>query len=106
MVYFLITSVIYLFLQASYIRKIQEIPIVWRLKEVFSFLATINSLMIYILVLFLDCVAVSCFILFLFPSLEKKESILFITWCGGQIWKDLMQHQKTRRKDTWRIKLY
>lgn len=28
MVYFLITSVIYLFLQATYIRKIQEIPIV------------------------------------------------------------------------------
>ena len=84
MVYFLIISVIYLFLQASYIRKIQEIPIVWRLKEVFSFLATINSLMIYILVLFLDCVAVSCFILFLCPFLEKKECILFITWCDGQ----------------------
>lgn len=87
MVYFPIISVIYLFLQASYIRKIQEIPIVWRLKKVFSFLATINSLLIYILVLFLDCVAVSCFILFLFPSLEKKESILFITWCDGQMLK-------------------
>lgn len=87
MVYFPIISVIYLFLQASYIRKIQEIPIVWRLKKVFSFLATINSLMIFILVLLLDCVAVSCFILFLFPSLEKKESILFITWCDGQMLK-------------------
>ena len=89
MVYFLIIGVIYLFLQASYICKIQEFPIVWSLKKVFSFLVTIYSLMIYILVLFLDCVAVSCFILFLFPSLENKESILFITWCDGQIMKRL-----------------
>ena len=75
-------------------RKIQEIPIVWRLEEVFSILATINSLMIYILVLFLDCVAVSCFTLFLFPSLEKKESILFITWCDGQNMKRLNAAQE------------
>ena len=81
MVYFLIISVVYLFLQASYIRKIQEIPIVWRLKKVFSFLATINSLMIYILVLFLDCVAVSCFILFLFFSLGKKVYFIhYLVW--------------------------
>ena len=81
MVYFLITSVIYLFLQATYIRKIQEIPIVWRLEEVFSFLATINSLMIYILILFLDC----CFFLFetllvSFPWEKRAYFIQYLVW--------------------------
>jgi len=90
MVYFLITSVIYLFLQATYIHKIQEIPIVWRLKEVFSFLATINSLMIYILVLFLDYVAFLVLYSFCFLPLRKKSLFYSVLGVIGKISKDLM----------------